>query len=189
MGKLLFTLILFFKFVLMINAQNCEDYSQLSCTVVEDCVDGELVAANCTYGSSCEVFTSLVTCVLCEDLSSENLTCSVVSEPCDPYDSSAFELWNCTVRNNSSCLGDYHFQKVANCYRLSKTSWKKSVILSMFLGGFGVDRFYMGYTFSGLIKLISFGGAGIWTFVDFIRLLWGTLPPADGGLWPDYAGF
>lgn len=38
--------------------------------------------------------------------------------------------------------------------------------LATYLGYFGIDRFYRGQIVLGLLKLLTFGGFGIWAFVD-----------------------
>ncbi len=59
----------------------------------------------------------------------------------------------------------------------SKTT---AIILSVLLGGLGVDRFYLGYTLLGVLKLLTFGGLGIWSLIDFILIVTGNLKPKGG---------
>jgi TM2 domain-containing membrane protein YozV len=48
--------------------------------------------------------------------------------------------------------------------------WITALLLSILLGSFGVDRFYMGYIGTGILKLITFGGFGIWWLIDLILI-------------------
>lgn len=46
-----------------------------------------------------------------------------------------------------------------------------ALILAMMLGLLGADRFYLGKYKSGALKLITFGGLGIWWFIDTAMLM------------------
>ena len=48
-----------------------------------------------------------------------------------------------------------------------------ALILSFFFGTLGFDRFYLGCIGTGFLKLITFGGFGIWALVDFVRIATG----------------
>jgi len=58
--------------------------------------------------------------------------------------------------------------------------WLTALLLSFFVGGLGIDRFYLGYTGLGVAKLLTFGGCGIWALVDFILIVMNKLPDASG---------
>lgn len=48
-------------------------------------------------------------------------------------------------------------------------------LLSLLLGIFGVDRFYLGKVGTGIIKLLTFGGLGVWYLIDLIMVLAGAM--------------
>lgn len=49
--------------------------------------------------------------------------------------------------------------------------WSLTLIFSLALGFWGVDRFYIGKVGTGVAKLLTFGGLGIWYLVDVIIIL------------------
>ena len=59
----------------------------------------------------------------------------------------------------------------------SKTT---AILLCLFLGGIGVHRFYLGYTLFGVIQLLTLGVGGIWTLIDLVRLITGSLKDSQG---------
>ena len=62
----------------------------------------------------------------------------------------------------------------------SEKSFVTALILSILLGGLGVDRFYLGYTMMGILKLVTLGGLGVWALIDIILIATGKLTDSSG---------
>ena len=58
--------------------------------------------------------------------------------------------------------------------------WLTTLLLSIFLGSLGVDRFYTGHTGLGVLKLLTCGGIGIWWLVDLIMIATGKFTDKAG---------
>ena len=55
-----------------------------------------------------------------------------------------------------------------------------ALILVALIGGLGIHRFYLGYTWQGVVQLLTAGGCGVWALIDLIRIITGDLQPKDG---------
>ncbi|HEY2370871.1 MAG TPA: TM2 domain-containing protein [Polyangiaceae bacterium] len=67
---------------------------------------------------------------------------------------------------------------------LSDKSKMTAGLLQIFLGSFGVGRFYLGYTGLGIAQIavvwLTCGFGSIWTLIDGIMILTGKVPDAQG---------
>lgn len=57
---------------------------------------------------------------------------------------------------------------------LLSTEWKSpgaAIALAFFVGGLGADRFYLGQTGLGIVKLITCGCVGIWSLIDLFTAM------------------
>jgi len=58
--------------------------------------------------------------------------------------------------------------------------WLTVLLLSVFLGVLGIDRFYVGKIGTGILKLVTGGGCGIWCIIDIILIVTGNFTDSDG---------
>jgi hypothetical protein len=64
---------------------------------------------------------------------------------------------------------------------LSDKSKLVAGLLQLFLGTFGIGRFYLGYTGLGVaMLLVSWLTCGIWPLIDAILIFLGRVPDSDG---------
>ena len=55
-----------------------------------------------------------------------------------------------------------------------------ALILVALVGVLGIHRFYLGYTWQGVVQLLTAGGCGVWALIDLIRIITGDLKPKNG---------
>ncbi|PNI09439.1 hypothetical protein CXX84_04020 [Arthrobacter sp. AFG7.2] len=63
---------------------------------------------------------------------------------------------------------------------VSNKSFLAAWLLSLLLGVLGVDRFYLGKVGTGILKLVTLGGFGIWALVDLILILTNKMRDKQG---------
>ncbi len=68
--------------------------------------------------------------------------------------------------------------------QLSDKSKITAGLLQFFLGGFGVGRFYLGYTNIGILQIVATvftcGIGALWPLIDSIMIFTGQVPDAQG---------
>jgi TM2 domain-containing membrane protein YozV len=58
--------------------------------------------------------------------------------------------------------------------------WLICLLLCIFLGGFGVHRFYTGKIGTAILMIVTFGGVGIWYIIDLITIAIGKFRDKNG---------
>jgi TM2 domain-containing membrane protein YozV len=63
---------------------------------------------------------------------------------------------------------------------ISPKSRTVAAILAWFLGIFGIHRFYVGKTGTGVLMIVTLGGVGIWALIDFVMIVVGSFRDSEG---------
>ena len=100
---------------------------------------------------------------------------------------------NCTLRDGLICDDDNEVNRpgafadsmryvrlAVPCQYTNGYSYEITLLLSIFLGMFGVDRFYLGYPAIGLLKMCTLGFLFLGQFIDIIMIAMQIVKPADG---------
>ncbi|MGI6595847.1 MAG: TM2 domain-containing protein [Elusimicrobia bacterium] len=69
---------------------------------------------------------------------------------------------------------------LASLSTCERKDWTITLILSILVGEFGIDRFYTGYVGLGILKLLTGGGCGIWWLIDIILIATGKYRDSNG---------
>jgi len=101
----------------------------------------------------------------------------------------------CHIAQGIQCDGDIikgnetGFYREVPCRYVNGKSFATALLLSIFLGVFGIDRFYLGYPAIGLFKFCTLGFFMIFQFIDVVLIATQILKPADGSdYYMDYFG-
>ncbi len=120
-----------------------------------DCVYGDFLETECRVDRvdiECQgkrTFKVAGVCRFCYQTPDWMHVCTPMTE-CKKSSWVRLHKVNCTVQDNVLCLGNRAFNKRIECNWTSGYKWNIAMLLSVFFGGFGIDRFYL-----GLIKVIN----------------------------------
>ncbi|KAJ6640239.1 TM2 domain-containing protein almondex, partial [Pseudolycoriella hygida] len=165
---------------------NCNELPAacITCQFNYSCIYGQMQSVTCDARPNVQChgereFKRSLLCRYCWQTESWEHSC-VLKDNCNSIN--AYYFTNCSVWSDLLCLGNRKFQKRLRCNWTQGYKWSTALIISITLGGFGADRFYLGHWQEGIGKLFSFGGLGVWTLIDVTLISLHYLGPADGSL-------
>lgn len=136
----------------------------IKCSIDRDpsaanCVYGEFLETNCSVDQSIEcmgprAFKRAGICRFCYQTPDWMQVCTPMTT-CWKSDWIRLHTVNCTVEDSVVCLGNRAFNKRVECNWTSGHKWNVAMTLSLTLGGFGVDRFYLGFIKVGEFDFLS----------------------------------
>ncbi|CAF0822331.1 unnamed protein product [Adineta steineri] len=172
-----FILLIFIE-TFSLTTSRCNLRGLISCNEVPiECLDCSLTI-DCIYGR--QISSS---CRMLNGSSLDELTCTP-NIACRRHQNSNRYKSNCTISDNTQlCLGSRTFYRNIECNWTSGNKKSNTLLLSIFLGGLGFDRIYLGHIKEAFGKIFSFGGLGIWTLIDSILIACGYLTPDDGSVY------
>ena len=77
-------------------------------------------------------------------------------------------------------------KKELNIKDISEKDWTTTFILSLFMGMFGLHRFYTGYIKIGIAQAMTLGGFGLWSLIDWISICINTYEDCNNKKLKDY---
>uniref|UniRef100_A0AC34QB01 TM2 domain-containing protein n=1 Tax=Panagrolaimus sp. JU765 TaxID=591449 RepID=A0AC34QB01_9BILA len=163
---------------------DCSNYAScMKCDFPKKCTYGSKVMVNCTTlpkicNGQQQSMQYETICQYCYQVDTTEHECDELRN-CSTSSPKLFPT-TCRISQHIICMGKRQFLKNVRCQWTNGYSWSRAMILSVTLGGFGIDRFYLGLWKSAIGKLFSFGGLGIWTLIDILLIGVGYIQPADG---------
>ncbi|CAF1010971.1 unnamed protein product [Rotaria sordida] len=164
----------------------------LDCILTTNCIYGEELLSSCRmFNGSCtnndnkivSSFQRLYICRYCYQTPLDELACTP-NIACRHHQNSNRYKSNCTLADDTQlCLGSRTFYRNIECNWTSGHKKSNALLISIFFGGLGFDRFYLGHIKEALGKIFSFGGLGIWTLIDSVLIACGYLTPDDGSVY------
>ncbi|GMS90453.1 hypothetical protein PENTCL1PPCAC_12628, partial [Pristionchus entomophagus] len=174
----------------LVNARRMRALFVLLCIVIIDRSGAAAAAITAAPDDPPRRVSALATTVVdCAKLHPYKFQCygidydKYTNQPADCNPDNSIPL-NCTISlPGIVCIGnttDFTYALPDGCRYGAKAYHSSAMLLSLFFGLLGLDRFYLGYYTIGLIKLCSMGGLFILYFIDIVLIALQILEPADG---------